>query len=377
VSTSLTGRAPDGPVPAERASVRRAVRRPHGDRYLRLMLVSFAVSVLGTRVYLALADYPQVGGEVLHIAHALWGGLLLVVASVLPLVLANRWGYPVAAVLSGVGTGLFVDEVGKFITQDNDYFFPAAAPIVYALFLLTVFVYLQVRRPRDLDARGELYAALEGLEDVLDHDLEPDERRELQARLGRVVEQADSPDLRRLAVALREFLDSDASVVAARPGPLAWLRSGLRRWLARWVTEPRLRWGVVAGLTVLGLVALNDLVVIAAVAAGGTDGVLREVAELTDRLARVVVGTRALPVLLARAVLDAVVGVLLLVAAGLLALGRRAAAVRLATYGLLAALTVVNTLVFYFEQFLAAVGALAQATLLALTSAYARRYGRS
>lgn len=81
--------------------------------------------------------------------------------------------------------------------------------------------------------------------------------------------------------------------------------------------------------------------------------------------------------LLARAVLDAVVGVLLLVAAGLLAVGRRAAAVRLATYGLLAALTVVNTLVFYFEQFLAAVGALAQGTVLALTSAYDRRYGRS
>jgi hypothetical protein len=35
---------------------------------------------------------------------------------------------------------LFVDEVGKFITQKNDYFFPLAAPIVYASLLLILAV---------------------------------------------------------------------------------------------------------------------------------------------------------------------------------------------------------------------------------------------
>jgi hypothetical protein len=45
-----------------------------------------------------------------------------------------------AALLSGVGLGLFIDEVGKFITSNNNYFFPLAAPIIYLAFLLTVAV---------------------------------------------------------------------------------------------------------------------------------------------------------------------------------------------------------------------------------------------
>ncbi len=125
--------------------LRRSVRRAGADSYMRLMLVSFAAVLLGTRVYLALTGYPQVGGEVLHIAHALWGGLLLFVAALLPLLVASRWAYTATALLAGIGAGLFIDEVGKFITQDNDYFFPAAAPIVYAVFLLSVLVYVQVR----------------------------------------------------------------------------------------------------------------------------------------------------------------------------------------------------------------------------------------
>lgn len=57
------------------------VRRDRGSRYLLFMIVSFAVTVAAVRLYLDAAGYPKVGGGGLHVAHMLWGGLLLVVAA--------------------------------------------------------------------------------------------------------------------------------------------------------------------------------------------------------------------------------------------------------------------------------------------------------
>src|SRR5690349_6702655 len=112
-----------------RPSATGRVERAGAPGYLMLLAVSFGVTVIVTRVFLALTGYPQIGNDTLHIAHALWGGLLLAVAVGLLLTYANTRLLPVGALLGGVGTGLFIDEIGKFITQRNDYFFPLAAPL--------------------------------------------------------------------------------------------------------------------------------------------------------------------------------------------------------------------------------------------------------
>jgi hypothetical protein len=129
--------------------VQRVTIRDGADRYLLLVIVSFAVTVVGTRWYLQATGYPTVGGGELHIAHMLWGGLLLVVAALIPLLLIHPRVRPITAILAGVGTGLFVDEIGKFITTSNDYFYPAAAPLIYAVLLVLVLVFLLTRREAD------------------------------------------------------------------------------------------------------------------------------------------------------------------------------------------------------------------------------------
>ena len=61
------------------------VQRKGADRYLRLSILSFAASVSLTRLTLEQTWYPQLGSESLHIAHVLYGGILLYASSVLPL----------------------------------------------------------------------------------------------------------------------------------------------------------------------------------------------------------------------------------------------------------------------------------------------------
>jgi hypothetical protein len=369
--------------------IRKPVKREGAEQYLVITLLSFAAAVILIRLFLELTGYPQVGNSELHIAHMLWGGLLLFVASLLPLIFANRWVYRAGALLAGVGVGLFIDEVGKFITQSNNYFYPAAAPIIYAFFLLTVLLYLQVRRSRSSDARVELYHAFDKLEDVLDRDLDARERADLEARLRRVNSQATRPDIARLANTLREFLTSDALSLAPDSPNLGarWLQR-VRAYESRWITARRLKVAIVSGLIFSGLGGLLfSLAFIVALIM-----VLRLVPSADPYLQFVEFdlpsGSKAVsaPVsitdlgfgdlvgVLAMLGLGGMVGLLVMVAAILLAIGRERRGSSLGYLGLLLSLTTVAPIDFYFSQFAAVINAMLDFVLLSGVILYRRRY---
>ncbi len=104
-------------------------------RDLTTLFVCAVSTVLLTRSFLALAGYPQVGGSKFHIAHVLYGGLLLLAACIVLLAFLNPELKVVAAVLGGIGFGFFIDEVGKFVTKNVNYFYRPAIAIIYVCFV--------------------------------------------------------------------------------------------------------------------------------------------------------------------------------------------------------------------------------------------------
>src|ERR687888_718602 len=89
-----------------------AARDFEAGSYLQDLLVSAVVAILLTRLFLGLTGFPRMGGGGLHIAHMLWGGLLMLIALVLLLAVIGKRTKRLAALVGGAGFGLFIDELG-------------------------------------------------------------------------------------------------------------------------------------------------------------------------------------------------------------------------------------------------------------------------
>jgi hypothetical protein len=356
--------------------VRKPVEREGAEFYLLLLLLSFAASVSITRLFLELTGYPQLGNTTLHIAHVLWGGLLLFISALLMLIYANRWVYRVGAILAGVGVGLFMDEVGKFITQTNDYFFPPAASIIYAFFLLVVIFYMEVRRPNRRDARSELYRVLDTFEEVLDRDLDAVERKELEERLHYIVKNAEYYEFANLAEELLQFIESKHIPIAHHTQDWSTrLFEALRAFDQRWFTRGRMKAVLLGGLAILGIWAMRDLTLLLLSSNSPSPAYLIQI--LVDQITHGrVTGTTSLAWLTAGIALKAALGLALFVGIGLFLTKWEAQGLRLIYFVLLLFLTVADLLEFYFHQFSTIVPATVQFLLLLLVIHYRGRFMR-
>lgn len=350
------------------------VQRSRAETYVLITLISLAFSVIATRTFLQLTGYPQIGGATLHIAHAIWGGLLLYAAALLPLILTNRWALYLSAGLNGLGAGLFIDEVGKFITRDLNYFYPPAAPLVYAFFLLSVLLYQYLRRTKREEPRTQLYHSLEEIQEVLDGDLDQREYERIMAWL-RSARRSDSVPLARLADVLEEYLrDPGTRVYPVKPNLWSKVLDLLERAGRR--VNPRVHWALV-------LLVLGALSVFAAVNAGllvwsalqpgpfrhafetvlAARGNLQEITDVGWRLLRVG--------------LEAAVGLVAFAALVYLVLHRDDLGTRLGVFALVSSLTTVNLVNFYLDQFSAVATALLQFGALLIILSYRHWHLRS
>lgn len=163
------------------------VRNIEAENLLEMFLVSAVASVLGIRFYLQITGYIQLGGDTLHIAHMLWGGALMLASLVLMLGFLGNSAQRLAAVLGGVGFGAFIDELGKFITRDNDYFFQPTIALIYIIFVLLYLAFRYIGQFQSLSKQESLLNALELTKEAVLHRMDEKEK----ARLARLLTNAD------------------------------------------------------------------------------------------------------------------------------------------------------------------------------------------
>lgn len=111
------------------------IRDVDAAQNLEILLVSAIVTIFVTRIYLHLTGFPQIGGGTLHIAHMLWGGLLMLAGLMMLISYLNFSVRVAASLIAGIGFGLFIDELGKFVTADHDYFFRPTFALLYVMFV--------------------------------------------------------------------------------------------------------------------------------------------------------------------------------------------------------------------------------------------------
>lgn len=220
-----------------------------------LFLVVSVATVLVVRASLALLGYPQVGGSELHIAHVLWGGLLMAVAVIAMAMLPGTRTKTLATLVGGIGFGLFIDEVGKFVSQDVDYFFEPAIAIMYGVFVSMYLVVRVLVRYRPLTDAGRVAIGAQALGDHA---------------LG----QLDAPGRTRALEMLAEVRSNDAladearllsrALATAPPG-----RAGIDRWVTAVIDRARQALtAIISTARLLRLVLLLCLVQAASTVAG-------------------------------------------------------------------------------------------------------------
>lgn len=190
-----------------------------------MFIVSAVSSILAVRLYLHLLDYPSIGGARYHIAHVLWGGICMALALVLSLTYLGGRIQQWVAVLGGVGFGVFIDETGKFITRDNNYFFRPTVGIIYAIFVLLYLTISFVTRERKLTKVEYQMNALRSIEEAVRQDMDIHERA--IARRLLVKANPDDPVTQTLLKTLREM---PLVSTTKRKGKLHTLRIKIAAW---------------------------------------------------------------------------------------------------------------------------------------------------
>ncbi|HSJ74128.1 MAG TPA: hypothetical protein VK904_07400 [Miltoncostaeaceae bacterium] len=328
----------------------RAIRNVDAGDLIEMMLVVAVATIIIIRIILELSGYPKLGGGGLHIAHVLYGGLLMIVALIIVFALLNMSARWAAAFIGGVGFGFFIDEVGKFISNDVNYFFEPAFSVMYVVFILLFLTLWAIRRAR-LGPHDALANALSLLREERDGALDAETKREILSLLDRA--NPEDP----LVPVLRDRVRDTPALERRNFTPYALWRTRLAEWYQRKAETSWFSTLVLVIMIVYGLGSLGT-VVSPFTDGRGVDGQNEDFATWFET------GSAGVTAIL--------------IAVGLAVRHRsRVASYRWFKAAILVSLLITQVFVFYYDQFSALVGVIVSLLLyIALSYMIAREEAR-
>jgi hypothetical protein len=189
--------------------------------YLENFLIAAVASLLGIRLFLKMTGYPQIGGAGLHIAHLLFGGFLMLASIIILLSFLSKATVHTAAIMGGIGFGLFIDEIGKFVTSDTDYFFKPAVAMISVTFILIFLTIRTIQVDRTHPSHEYLMNVLEEMKEAALHGLDEEHRN--RALLYLEKSNAENP----LVGVLSNSLSRIALDTPPKPGAFARIRRSI------------------------------------------------------------------------------------------------------------------------------------------------------
>lgn len=153
------------------------IRNIEASSYRENFLISAIVSIFVIRVYLRFTHYPKIGSGEFHIAHLLFGGFFMLASLLILLSFLNQKAAVISSILGGIGFGAFIDELGKFITADNNYFYQPTIAIIYIVFVLLFLISRFIPRYQPFSQREYLVNAIEMIKESAINDFDEDEEK--------------------------------------------------------------------------------------------------------------------------------------------------------------------------------------------------------
>lgn len=139
-------------------------------------------------------------------------------ALVISFIFLNKEAKKITAVIGGIGFGVFIDELGKFITSNNDYFYQPTIALIYVVFIL---IFLSMRLGKHfvrISVKCYAINAIEVIKEVILYDLDKSEKK----RALSLLKLSDKNNL--AVIVLKKLLQEIDALPLPKPDIFSWIK---------------------------------------------------------------------------------------------------------------------------------------------------------